>query len=97
MEEDDSIKEAIVGAAEELSRQLSQKTMLDDYTYFLRGLRNLMRFPKIVEAVTQSALWLPDSVEAQDIEKATLLGPFFRLSPIQAEVAENYFSAPRTR
>ena len=96
-DEDESIKDAIVGAAEELSRQLAQKSMVDDYQFFLRGFRNLMRFPKIVEAVTQSENWIPGTIEAQDIEKNTLLGPFFRLSPIQDEVAENYFSAPRTR
>ena len=96
-EEDDSIRDAIVGAAEEISKQLAQKTMLDDYQFYLRGLRNLMRFPKIVEAVTQSPLWMPENVEAQEIEKATLLGPFFRLSPVQVEVAQNYFSAPKTR
>jgi ubiquitin conjugation factor E4 B len=71
--------------------------MVDDYQFFLRGFRNLMRFPKIVDAVTQSQMWIPEAIEAQDIEKNTLLGPFFRLSPIQPEVAENYFSAPRTR
>ena len=96
-EEDDSIKDAIVSAAEEMSKQLSQKSMLDDYQFYLRGLRNLMRFPKIVEAVTQSPQWMPENVEAQEIENATLLGPFFRLSPVQVEVAQSYFSAPRTR
>lgn len=95
-EEDESIRDAVVGAAEILSRQLAQRSMLDDYTFYLRGLRNLMRFPKIVDAVTQSNSWIPDSVEAQDIEKATLLGPFFRLSPVQPEVAQSYFSAPKT-
>ena len=51
-EEDESIKEAIVGAAEQLSQQLSTKSMLDDYQFYLRALRNLMRFPKIVDAIT---------------------------------------------
>ena len=96
-EEDETIKEAIVGAAEELSRQLSGKDMLGDYQYYIRALRNLMRFPKIVDAITQSSSWIPEGIEPQDIEKKTLLGPFFRLSPMQPEVAANYFSAPKTR
>ena len=96
-EEDDSIKDAIVGAAEELSRQLAGKTMVDDYQFYLRGLRNLMRFPKVVDAITESPSWIPWGVDAPNIEKSTLLGPFFRLSPIQTEVAQSYFSAPRTR
>lgn len=96
-EEDDSIKEAIVGAAEELSRQLSEKNMLGDYQNYVRGLRNLLRFPKIVDAITKSTQWIPEDTEPQDIETKTLLGPFFRLSPMQLDVAQNYFSAPKTR
>lgn len=96
-DEDESIKEAIVGAAEELSRQLSEKNMLGDYQYYIRGLRNLLRFPKIVDALTKSPMWIPEGTEPQDIETKTLLGPFFRLSPMQLDVAQNYFSAPKTR
>ncbi|KAK3714190.1 Ubiquitin conjugation factor E4 [Vermiconidia calcicola] len=96
-EEDETIKEAIVGAAEELSKQLAQMTMLHDTNNYIRGFRNLLRFPKIVDAVTQSSMWMPESIEPQDIETKTLLGPFFRLSPMQLEVAQSYFSSPKTR
>ncbi len=96
-EEDETIKEAIVGAAEELSRQLSQISMLHDHTKYVRGMRNLLRFPKIVDAITESPMWIPDDIEPQDIETKTILGPFFKLSPMQLEVAQSYFSAPKTR
>lgn len=96
-EEDETIKEALVGAAEELSRRLADKSMLADYQYYVRALRNLIRFPKIVEAITQSQAWLPANIEPQDLEKQTLLGPFFRLSPMQPDMAQNYFSTPTTR
>lgn len=33
---------------------------------------------------------------APNIEKNTLLGPFFRISPLQAEVTKTYFPGPRT-
>jgi ubiquitin conjugation factor E4 B len=33
---------------------------------------------------------------APGIEKHTLLGPFFRISPLQAAVTKEYFSAPKT-
>jgi len=96
-DEDETIKEAIVGAAEELSRQVATNNMLGNYQLYVRGLRNLIRFPKIVEAVTRSPMWLPEDTEPHDIETNTLLGPFFRLSPMQTDVATSYFSSPRTR
>ena len=96
-EEDETIKEAIVMAAQDLSQQLSQKDMLVDYQNYVRAFRNLIRFPKIVDAITQSPGWIPEFIEPQEIETRTLLGPFFRLSPMQTEVAQNYFSHPKTR
>ncbi|GIZ44558.1 hypothetical protein CKM354_000775300 [Cercospora kikuchii] len=95
-EEDDTIKETIVGAAEVLSQQLAQKDMLADYTNYITAIRNLLRFPKVMNAVTESEMWAPD-VEAQEIESKTILGPFFRLSPMQQAAASSYFSAPKTR
>lgn len=96
-EEDESIKEAVVGAVEELSRQLATKSMLGEERAYVNGLRNFLRFPKIVDAVTQSPMFLPGDIAPQEIEKKTLLGPFFQLSPMQQDVASNYFSAPKTR
>ncbi|OQO02794.1 hypothetical protein B0A48_11077 [Cryoendolithus antarcticus] len=97
MDEDDSIKEEVVRAVEELSRQLSTKSMLGEERMYVNALRNFLRFPRIVEAITESPSFLPEGIAAQDIETASLLGPFFRLSPMQQEVASNYFSAPKTR
>lgn len=96
-DEDDTIKDALVGAAEQLSGDLSRLTMNDNYKPHVLGLRNLVRYPKIVAAITASPRFLPEGIAAQDIETHSTLGPFFRLSPMQAEVATNYFSAPRTR
>ena len=41
--------------------------------------------------------FLKPGVPAQFIEVSTLLGPFFQISPLQAEVTTNYFSSPQTR
>ncbi|KAK5127509.1 hypothetical protein LTR85_006848 [Meristemomyces frigidus] len=97
MDEDETISNALVGAAEDLSRRLATIDMNGDYQTYVRGLMNLIRYPKIVEAMTRSQMWAPLDVEPQDIETKTLLGPFFRLSPMQLEVAQSYFSAPKTR
>lgn len=57
----------------------------------------LVRFPPLVAALSASSKFLPPAVQAQDLERQTLLGPFFRLSPLQGEVAHNYFANPKTR
>ena len=90
-EEDDSIKDALVGAVEQLSQDLARLTMNDNYKPYVMGLRNVVRYPKLVTAITQSPYFLPTGVAAQNVETTTLLGPFFRLSPMQPEVALNYF------
>ena len=42
-------------------------------------------------------MFLPKEIEAPKIEEDTLLGPFFRISPLQPEVALDYFLGARTR
>ncbi|KZF25758.1 ubiquitin conjugation factor E4 [Xylona heveae TC161] len=96
-EEDESIKELLVGAIEELSARLAKKTMNDDYKPYILALRSIVRYPTLVEAMTQSPLFLPENIAAQNIETQTLLGPFFAISPLQGDVTTSYFSSPKTR
>ncbi|KAF2002701.1 hypothetical protein P154DRAFT_488181 [Amniculicola lignicola CBS 123094] len=95
--EDESIKEVMVGAVEELSRRLAKMSMNDDYKPYILTMRNFVRYQPLLLALAQSPMFLPSDIEPQDIETKTLLGPFFRLSPMQGEVALNYFSSPTTR
>ena len=96
-EEDDSIRTALVDAIEQLSRDLATKSMNDNYKPYILALRNFARFPALVVALSESDMFAPSNIAAQDIETKTLLGPFFRISPLQGEVALNYFSSPKTR
>ncbi|KAI9811934.1 MAG: hypothetical protein M1826_003006 [Phylliscum demangeonii] len=96
-DEDESIKEALVNAADELSRQLAEMTMNDNYKPFVLALRNLMLYPPLVDAITSLPSFLPANTPAQNIEKKTFLGPFFQISPLQGEVTVNYFSSPKAR
>lgn len=96
-DEDDLIKDALVGAVEQLSRELAKMSMNDNYKPHVNAMRNLVRFPALAAAITESPNFVPANTAAQNIETKTILGPFFRLSPMQSDVAQNYFSAPRTR
>lgn len=92
MGEEDSIKEALVGAMEDISRRLAKVSMNGDYRPYMLVLRVFIRFPPLVAALAQSETFLPPNLEAQQIETSTFLGPFFRLSPMQGDVALNYFA-----
>ncbi|KAL8917560.1 MAG: hypothetical protein Q9172_005785 [Xanthocarpia lactea] len=95
--EDDTIEPALVGAVEDLSRQLARMTMNDDYKSYVLALRHLVRYPPLVRAIARSPLFAPSSTSASDLEATTLLGPFFAISPLQADITSQYFSSPKTR
>ncbi|KAI9706324.1 MAG: hypothetical protein M1820_004900 [Bogoriella megaspora] len=96
MAEDDTIKDALVSAMEQISRDLAEMSMNDNYKPYVLALHNFVRYPPLVDALTQSSSFLPDNIAPNEIEKQTLLGPFFQLSPMQSEVATNYFASPQT-
>lgn len=112
-DEDDSVKPAFISAVEQLSAQLSSMDVNDDYKpyaivsqpsafpwttsdQFVQALRNLVRHGSIAAAITESSIF-NDTKDPAQFEKATLLGPWFRLSPLQANVTLSYFSSPKTR
>ncbi|KAI4183557.1 MAG: hypothetical protein L6R41_005329 [Letrouitia leprolyta] len=95
--EDDTVEPALVNAVEHLSRQLATKTMGDDYKSYVLALRRLLRYPPLVKAIAQSPLFLPQNSSAASLEATTLLGPFFAISPLQADITTQYFSSPKTR
>lgn len=53
------------------------------------------KFPPLLNAIAKHPMFLM-AQSAPGIEKHTLLGPFFRISPLQTEVTTTYFSGPRT-
>ncbi|KAL8763804.1 MAG: hypothetical protein Q9184_000506 [Pyrenodesmia sp. 2 TL-2023] len=95
--EDDTIEPALVKAVENLSRDLAKKTMSDDYKSYVLALRHLVRYPPLVKAIASSPNFVPISASASDLEATTLLGPFFAVSPLQADITSQYFSSPKTR
>ena len=94
--DDDTVIPAIVDAIEQLSQRLSNITMNGDFKPYVLGLRNLLRFDPIVEAIAKSESFLPVPTDAYSFERRTLLGPFFALSPLHGEAASMYFPSPKT-
>jgi ubiquitin conjugation factor E4 B len=95
-EDDESIKIAIVAAVEELSRQLAKKSMDSDYRSYTTAFRNLIRYKPIAIAITDSPMFCDKTIPAARLEAETLLGPYFQISPLQADVTKQYFSSPKT-
>ena len=95
-EEDEMLRDAFVGAVEELSRRLAQKSMDSDYRNYTGTLRTLIRHKPLAVAITESEMFCDKSLPAVELEKRTLLGPYFQISPLQAEVTQQYFGSPKT-
>jgi ubiquitin conjugation factor E4 B len=90
-DDDDSAAQALVGAVEQISRDLVKVSMNDNFKPHVAAVRGIARYVKLVDLLTQSPLFLPQDISPEKIEEDTLLGPFFSLSPLQGEVAVNYF------
>ena len=90
-DDDDSAAQALVGAVEQISRDLVKVSMNDNFKPHVSAVRGFARYPKLVDLLTQSPTFLPEEISPEKIEEDTLLGPFFSLSPLQGEVAVNYF------
>ncbi|KAL4809015.1 ubiquitin elongating factor core-domain-containing protein [Aspergillus unguis] len=95
-EEDDTVKPAFIAAVEELSGALATMSISDDYKPYMVALRNLIRHPAIASAITESSMFNATRDPAL-FEEQTLLGPWFKLSPLQGKSAISNFSSPKTR
>lgn len=95
-DEDESVKQALIGAIEELSRRLAKMTMNSEYQRYTGILRRLIRFGPIAMAITESSMFVDKSISAALLEASTLLGPYFAISPLQSEVTKQYFPGPKT-
>jgi ubiquitin conjugation factor E4 B len=95
--EDRSIRDALVGALEQLSDQLARLTMNDKFKPYVAALKNAVRHRPLAEAITESPKFLTADVAPERIELDTFLGPFFGLSPLKTNVAVNYFMGAQSQ
>ncbi|KAK4166201.1 ubiquitin elongating factor core-domain-containing protein [Cladorrhinum sp. PSN259] len=93
--EDESVGELFVNAMAEISRKLAGLSMNDDYKPHINAMLTYSRFPPLLnELAKHESFHIKQTAPA--IEKNTILGPFFRISPLQPEVNAVYFPGPRT-
>lgn len=92
-DEDESAKTMLVEAVEQLSQQLAGISIDGDYRPYIMALVHMVRYTPLVTALADSPKFLAPHAEARNIEQNTLLGPFFKLSPLDPEVAYRYFAS----
>ncbi|KAI0181688.1 ubiquitin conjugation factor E4 [Hypoxylon sp. FL1284] len=101
--DDDSIAGIFTEAMVTMSDTLATMTMNDDYKPYINCLLTFARFSPLLVALAEHPRFLvkptADMTKEQlavSSETQTILGPFFRISPLQAEVTKTYFMTPRT-
>lgn len=95
IEDDDSIIPLFTKAMVEISTVLATKDFNGDYQPYVQALFTYARYPPLLNALAAHPTFLM-AQSAPNIERFTLLGPFFRLSPLHQNVALLDFASPRT-
>ncbi|KAK1961290.1 ubiquitin elongating factor core [Colletotrichum sublineola] len=93
--EDEQFPAAFADAMHSISTKLSGLTMENDYKPYINALMSYTKFPALLNAVSQHPNFLTAQKSGAAFEKETILGPFFRISPLQSEVTLTYFPNPR--
>ncbi|KAL7273982.1 Ubiquitin conjugation factor E4 [Rhizina undulata] len=92
--EEPDLVAAFETAIGKLSRKLSAMTMSDNYKPITGALWGISQIKPLANMTTNLPNFIPTPEEAPPhmIEKISFLGPFFRLSPLQSSVFQEYFS-----
>lgn len=94
-DEDETIEPLFTKSMVDISNKLATLTMNDDYRPYVQALITYSKFPRLLDALAKHPTFQM-ATSAPNIEKLTLLGPFFRISPLQTKVINDYFPGPRT-
>ncbi|KAI1389114.1 ubiquitin conjugation factor E4 [Hypoxylon trugodes] len=101
--EDDTVASMFTDAMVAMSRKVATMTMNDDYKPYINCLVTYSKFPPLLNALVEHPRFQVNPIPnmskeqlARATESQTILGPFFRISPLQTEVTKTYFASPRT-
>lgn len=90
--EEETVKEFFEPVLQELSARVAKLTVTDNFYHHFFALRKLLQQPAIALAMCSCDSFLP-SCSTPEFEFRSVLGPFLRISPIHAKVAEQSFGA----
>ncbi|CAK7232485.1 Ubiquitin conjugation factor E4 [Sporothrix bragantina] len=89
-DEDQLLQGVFAKSMVDISAKLATMSMDDGYTPYIEAMLTYTRFkPLLVAVANHPSFQMAQS--APNIERFTILGPFFRISPLQSEVSKTYF------
>ncbi|PHH65787.1 hypothetical protein CDD81_1514 [Ophiocordyceps australis] len=94
-DDDEAFPALFTNAMITISRRLSRLTLSDDYKPHVQALLTYTYFPILLSNLAEHSAFDSD-VPAHRLERETILGPFFSISPLQREVIKSYFPGPRS-
>lgn len=94
-DEDEAFPALFNDAMVTLSSQLSALSLEDDFKPYIEALLTYARFPVLITNLAEHPCFNM-AQSAPGIEKHTILGPFFRISPLQPEAIKSYFPGARS-
>lgn len=83
LKENSALDEHFEETLRALSTQLAEMSMSDNYKPYITAFGRLVQHKPVVNLLVNLPEFLPPEVPANLLEKKTLLGPFFQLSPAQ--------------
>jgi ubiquitin conjugation factor E4 B len=93
-DEDEQYPAIFANAMATMSKSLALLTMGREYRPYVNAMIFYTRFPALLKAVAQHPDFLAGTT-GPEVEMNSILGPFFRLSPLQHEILQTYFPNPR--
>ncbi|KAF4470967.1 ubiquitin conjugation factor E4 B [Fusarium albosuccineum] len=94
-DDDEAFPNLFSDAMVQISTKLGTMSMDEDYKPYIQALLTYTRFPPLIANLAKHPCFNM-AQSAAGIERHTILGPFFRISPLQSEVIKSYFPGPRT-
>ncbi|KAM0220739.1 hypothetical protein ACHAPQ_001517 [Fusarium lateritium] len=94
-DDDEAFPALFNDAMVQISSRLGAISMDQDYKPYVQVMLTYTRFPPLIVNLAQHSCFNM-AQSASGIEKHTILGPFFRISPVQSEVIKSYFPGARS-
>lgn len=93
-DEDEQYPAIFANAMATMSRQLAHLTMGKEYRPYINAMAFYTRFPALLQTVSQHPNFLAGTT-GPEVESHSILGPFFKLSPLSPDILSTYFPNPR--